>query len=286
MRLEPFRVKGLEILSTALWHLKRERDLAALAQQCVDIDKEAPEVWCVVGNCFSLQREHGTAIKFFERATQVCPTFLYAYTLCGHEHFANENYERAVACFRQAIALDERHFNAWYGLGVVYFRQERLDLAEYHFRRALTLNSASSVLACYLGMVCIYICCLNVFDRLLYIRLQVLHNSGDERKKQEALAVLSSACAVDASNPQLHFQLAHVYLSVDRLESALAELNIVVELAPREPPVYSLLGQVCLRLGRRSQAVGYFNTAVSLDSKEMVAMKAAFEAHHINDDLI
>jgi anaphase-promoting complex subunit 3 len=33
LRLEPFRVKGTEILSTALWHLKRDKELCSLAQQ-------------------------------------------------------------------------------------------------------------------------------------------------------------------------------------------------------------------------------------------------------------
>ena len=33
LRLEPFRVRGTEILSTTLWHLKREKELCALAQQ-------------------------------------------------------------------------------------------------------------------------------------------------------------------------------------------------------------------------------------------------------------
>jgi hypothetical protein len=33
IKLEPYRVKGTEILSTVLWHLKKEKELAALSQQ-------------------------------------------------------------------------------------------------------------------------------------------------------------------------------------------------------------------------------------------------------------
>jgi anaphase-promoting complex subunit 3 len=58
LRLEPFRLRGLEILSTALWHLKKDNDVASLAQQCVEIDRLSPEVWCVVGNCFSVSGRH------------------------------------------------------------------------------------------------------------------------------------------------------------------------------------------------------------------------------------
>lgn len=36
--------------------------------------------------------------------------------------------------------------------GLVYYRQERYDFAEYHFRRALSINHTSSILKCYIGM--------------------------------------------------------------------------------------------------------------------------------------
>jgi anaphase-promoting complex subunit 3 len=76
----------------------------------------------VVGNCFSLRREHESAIKFFERAIQVDKTFAYAHTLCGHEYVCNEDLEKALGCFRNGIFHDERHYNAWYGLGTIYYR--------------------------------------------------------------------------------------------------------------------------------------------------------------------
>ena len=37
----------------------------------VEVDKNCPQTWCVVGNCFSLQREPEVALKFFLRALQV-----------------------------------------------------------------------------------------------------------------------------------------------------------------------------------------------------------------------
>lgn len=43
---------------------------------------------------------------------------------------------------------------------MIYMRQEKLELAEYHFHKALTINPMSSVLWCYVGMV------LTALDRL------------------------------------------------------------------------------------------------------------------------
>jgi anaphase-promoting complex subunit 3 len=107
---------------------------------------------CVMGNCFSLQKDHESALKFFQRALQLDSHFTYAHTLCGHEHVAMEDFEEGLTCYRNAIRMDPRHYNAWYGLGTIYFRQEKYKLAEFHFRRALHINSRSSVLHCYLGM--------------------------------------------------------------------------------------------------------------------------------------
>jgi anaphase-promoting complex subunit 3 len=68
-KLEKYRVEGMEIYSTILWHLRKESQLSYLAHELVEIDKMAPQTWCVVGNCFSLQKEHETALKFFQRVS-------------------------------------------------------------------------------------------------------------------------------------------------------------------------------------------------------------------------
>lgn len=41
---------------------------------------------CAIGNCYSLQKDHETALKNFQRAVQLDSRFAYAHTLCGHEY--------------------------------------------------------------------------------------------------------------------------------------------------------------------------------------------------------
>lgn len=103
-----------------LWHLKQEVDLACLAFQLVELDRLSPQIWCVIGNSFSLQRDHAIAIKCFPRATQIDPEHAYAYTLEGHEHISAENYEKVTLAFQKGIAAIGRHYKAWYGLGLVH----------------------------------------------------------------------------------------------------------------------------------------------------------------------
>ena len=70
-QLEPHHLEGMEIYSTALWHLQKEVQLSALAHELTEMEKNSAEAWCATGNCFSLQKEHDVAIKFFQRAVQV-----------------------------------------------------------------------------------------------------------------------------------------------------------------------------------------------------------------------
>ena len=44
---------------------------------------------------------------------QVDPSFAYAYTLLGHEFVLTEELDKALSCFRNAIRVNTRHYNAW-----------------------------------------------------------------------------------------------------------------------------------------------------------------------------
>ena len=107
-RVEPARLEGMEYFSSCLWHLKEQYQLCNLANHVLEQSLFAPETWIVLGNSYSLQKEHEEALKYFSRAIQLNSSFAYAYTLCGHEHVYNESYVEAKKYFTQAISCDDR----------------------------------------------------------------------------------------------------------------------------------------------------------------------------------
>ena len=117
LKIEPYRLEGLEYYSTCLWHLKKLLDLCYISNHAMERSLFAPETWCILGNCYSLQKEHETALKFFGRAIQLDSHHAYAHTLSGHEFVENEDFDQARKCYQDAINADERHYNAWFGLG-------------------------------------------------------------------------------------------------------------------------------------------------------------------------
>lgn len=50
------RVQGLEVYSTVLWHMKKDKELSYLAQEGIAQDRRSPQAWAIMGNCFSLQK--------------------------------------------------------------------------------------------------------------------------------------------------------------------------------------------------------------------------------------
>jgi anaphase-promoting complex subunit 3 len=251
---DPGRIQGLELLSTVYWQLKMEVELAYLSQKVVDMNRLSPEAWCCVGNCFSLQKDHESALLFFKRSLQLDPDFTYTHTLCGYEYMANEDFDKAIACFRQALRIDERHYNAWYGLGAIFHRQEKFDMAEYHFEKAVAINHSSSVLRCNLGIA--------------------QHSNS---KSYQALDTLAGAFQLDPRNPQARFQRATIYMSLQRPLEALAELEKVRDAAPREATIHFAMGKVLKRLGRPEEAMKCFLTAMDLDPKDSQMLKGAMD---------
>lgn len=43
--------------------------------------------------------------------------------MAGHEYCAGEDHDKALSCYRTAVRLDPRHYNAMFGVGQVYLKQ-------------------------------------------------------------------------------------------------------------------------------------------------------------------
>lgn len=78
---------------------------------------------------------------------------------------------------------------------MIYLRQEKYDLAEYHFRRAVCMNQLSSVLYCYLGMV-----------------------QHANKKTHEGLQMLKTAIQLDPHNHLAKFQHVSVLVSLGQYQ--------------------------------------------------------------------
>ncbi|EXJ53911.1 anaphase-promoting complex subunit 3 [Cladophialophora yegresii CBS 114405] len=260
-QLAPARLEDMEVYSTVLWHLKSEIELAYLAHELIEIDRLSPQAWCAIGNSFSLQREHEQALKCFKRSTQLDSSFAYGFTLQGHEYIANEEFEKALDAYRSAIAADSRHYNAWYGLGKVYEKMGKWNIAEQHYRTAAKINPTNAVLICCIGLVL-----------------------EKQKHPEDALLMYSRACFLAPQSALSRFKKARCLMSLGRPKEALAELKILRDVVPDEANVWFLMGRLYKILGEKGNAVRAFTMALNLDPKAAQFIKDAMESLDDDDD--
>ncbi|KAJ4858432.1 tetratricopeptide repeat domain-containing protein [Trichoderma breve] len=256
----PSRLEDMEVYSTILWHLKRETELSFLAHELVDASWHSPQAWCALGNAWSLARDPEQALKCFKRATQLDPKFAYGFTLQGHEHVTNEEYDKALTTYRQAISADKRHYNAYYGIGRVQQRLGAYDKALTHFQAAHLINPNNAVLVTCIGTAL--------------------------EKQKQILPALRAYCKAVELAPRAastRYKKARALLAVGQIEEAQKELVILKDLAPDEGTVHFLLATLYRSMNEKQEAVRHFTIALALDPKAGPQIKEAIES--FEDDI-
>ncbi|KAJ1889734.1 anaphase-promoting complex subunit cdc27 [Kickxella alabastrina] len=298
-QLAPYRTRDMDIYSTLLWHTKNEEALAQLAQTMVSAGRNwSPEAWIAVANCFSLDGDHESALKSLGRGiqlfkaahggTMVVPRnesggvsgLAYAHTLVGHENVAGEDLDRAQQAFRTAIRIDSRHYNAWYGLGMVYLRLGKLDLSEYHFKRALTLNPHNPLLLQSAGAVYEhrgdYPSALEV-----YTRVERLLESGHSANIGMTITGNGMVVLGLQSHYAMNFVMfkrARVLVVLERFSEAASILEKLTRRCPHEFNVPFLLGQTYAKLHRYREAAACLTRALDIAPENSQSVTEAFDA--------
>ncbi|KAL3091123.1 hypothetical protein niasHT_022832 [Heterodera trifolii] len=242
-RLYPRHLNGMEIHSTALWQLHDSKKLSALASKMAEIARNQPQTWCIAANCFSVEKQHETAIECQERSIRLDHRFAYAYSQLGHELIDMNDFGRAAQAFRKAVQFSPNDYRAWYGLGLVNFKEEQLQMARMNLLRAVGINPNNNVLLCQLAVI-----------------EQALHNTD------AAMQCLESALKHSPNNVPCRFHKARLLFDIGKYEAARAELEELRVLSPDEAHVFFLLGRVNRKLGN-TMALLNFSWATEIDPR-------------------
>lgn len=155
-----------------------------------------------------------------------------------------EELEKALSMYRYAILRDSRHYNAWFGIGTIFSKQERYELAELHYRKALAINPKNSVIMVHIGAMQFFL-----------------------RKMDQALRTLNAAIALDPKNPLCKFHRGTMYFTMGRYQEALKELEELKQIVPKEAVVYYVMGKIYKKLGNVDLALMHLSWATDLGSK-------------------
>ncbi|KAI0058089.1 TPR-like protein [Artomyces pyxidatus] len=140
LAIDPYRIDDIDVYSNILYVTENRLKLSKLAHDFLALDKDRPEVCCVVGNHYSLRAEHEKAIRYFRRATQLDRTYLSAWTLMGHEYVEMKNSHAAIEAYRRAVDINRKDYRAWYGLGQAYELLNMHQYALHYYQHATSLR--------------------------------------------------------------------------------------------------------------------------------------------------
>jgi len=139
-QVDPFRLDNMSTLSNQYYVSQKRTELSILVREMWKIEKYHWETCVVTGNYFSLRQDRPRAITYFQRALQMKPDFISAWTLIGHEYLELRNFTQAIHSYHKGTTLDPNDCRAWFGLGQAYDFQKMHSFAIRYYLKAANLK--------------------------------------------------------------------------------------------------------------------------------------------------
>lgn len=174
----------------------------------------------------------------------------------GFEHLRLGNYDQAIAAFEEVLRQDYENFSAHFGLGLAFFRQERLGPAAFEFEQ---------------------------LTRFFPYRFEGWYNLGVMLALQgnypEALGPLSNAVNIAEEATIAPEVLKQAYLTLATVERQVAPGSELPTLAraherfPSDPTISTLVAQARVSAGRAADAIPILYQVLQQDPSNTVAAR-------------
>jgi len=196
--------------------------------------------------------ENGDAVlemeRFFREALEVAPTAPMepeAHNALGTVFYGQGKLDEAMACYRQAVALNPAYAEAHSNLGNVLRAQGKLDEAVACYRHALTLTPTHANAYYNLG--------------------QALH---EQSKLEDAVRCYRLALALTPEDAAAHYSLGFALHAQDKLDEAMQCYRRALALTPESMDALNNLGNVLHAQGKLDEAMACYRRALALKPGE------------------
>lgn len=227
------------------------------------------------------------AIAQVTQAVSLAPDRAEPLRLLGRAYRVNEQYDEAIAAGRRAVTLDPREERHRLALVQTLVDAGRFEEAHVELREALTVVPSSgraryAIARLYqregkLPEALTEFEHAAAFKPLLglngvYQIIGELH--ARQQRLDRALDAYGQRLDLHPNDPEAHYDLADIYLRLGRHDDALAELSVVLLLAPANAKAATMMAQGHLRIGDYTAAAAAAARAVEIDA-------TLTEAHYV-----
>jgi tetratricopeptide (TPR) repeat protein len=193
----------------------------------------------VVALDYVLLQDYDDAAHYLEIALGMDPGNVEARYHLGRVRYQQNRFDLAIAAFEEVLRRDPQNVKAQDNLGLSLDAENKTDEAIAAYRQAIALDAAASV-----------------HSEQPYLNLGTL--LARSNRTDEAIPLLARASEITPKAGKVHYELAKVYFSLNRLEDAQREAEQAVNLEPGDRPGHYLLGRIYQRLGNSDLAKQQF----------------------------
>ncbi|KAF8906491.1 hypothetical protein CPB84DRAFT_1813749 [Gymnopilus junonius] len=259
LSIDPNHIDDIDIYSNILYVTDSRLKLTKLAHEFLALDKDRPEVCCLIGNHYSLRAEHEKAVKYFRRATQLDRTYVSAWTLMGHEYVEMKNSHAAIEAYRRAVDVNRKDYRAWYGLGQAYELLSMHHYSLHYYQRATALRAQG----------------------MCYEEIGRLHCRTELREAVECYK--RALIPADPHEITINLKLAKIHRSLDEHSESVAYHRRVVEVCQADLRPIQDYAKSCLEIAEYEMRIPGGDLILARDYLELVASSNAEEVGRAAD---
>jgi tetratricopeptide (TPR) repeat protein len=258
---------------------QRQKDYAKAAdyyQQSVGKQRNQPQVWAALAECYELIGKPAEAVEAYRSALSVQPKYDYALLRLGLALARRNELDEAERNLQQALEFDPNLSEALAVLGAIAARRGNLDSARDYFTKAQKAHPSKVPPVAARGLTAIETYAQRAqslfaevqadsIDEDLPSVAECLFNAGLSYVKagdiQRAHGVFTSAVAEDAEWAEPRVWAGLIDAVNNRPVEARKHLDAAKKLEPENGLIHEMLGVVCTALGYSKEADRNFEEA-------------------------
>jgi Flp pilus assembly protein TadD len=203
---------------------------------------DAAQEHLVAGQKYAAQNQWDRAITEFSQAIDLNPKIARAYSGRGSAYSKRGEYDSAIADFTQSIGLDPNYAPAYIGRGDAYDSKKGYSNAIADYSKAIGLNPR--------------------LKEAYYDRGFVYNEIGNYTS---AITDYSRAIALDPNYADAFYDRGRAYDAEGNYDNAVSDYNAALLINPNDPDTYSSRGHAYYEQGNYDAAIGDYTMAITLD---------------------
>ena len=190
-------------------HLKTYEDMVHQFREAIYTNPNLPMLYIKLGELHEAYNNLTAAVRVYETATRVHPSFLPGYTHLGEVFIKQRAFEKAALAYQKSTEIAPDDSQIWLKLGVIYINQQQFEPAIEAFKHAIVVDSAAAE---------------------AYNNLARLY-AGLGKEKQQAIDLAKRAVSLEPA-ARYYDTLAYTYYRNTQYVEALEAIHQALTLAP------------------------------------------------------